>query len=226
MNKLKIFIFKIIFSLILFSGSSYAKNIPPGSGIGDVPANILILLDKSGSMSVRMTSGSGFMYPYSAAADSSGDVYVGSYWTYGIKKLTYATGAVDTSFASSGTYTGSGNCRSYYPMNIKIHNGYMYVASYYQHRVFRVNLSTGACDWNHYIRYARNIAIGNNILYATGYYGNAVIRNLSTSSNISCSWSGNLKSYTDYGSMAVDASGNNLYGFEFRYIYRLSLIHI
>ena len=51
MNKLKIFIFKIIFSLILFSGSSYAKNIPPGSGIGDVPANILILLDKSGSMS-------------------------------------------------------------------------------------------------------------------------------------------------------------------------------
>ena len=104
MNKIKFFVFKIIFTLILFTGSSYAKNIPPGSGIGDVPANILILLDKSGSMSVRMTSGSGFMYPYSSAADSSGNVYVGQYHIYGIKKFTYSTAAVDTSFASSGTY--------------------------------------------------------------------------------------------------------------------------
>ena len=73
MNKIKILLFKILFALIFLSNSSYSKNIPPGSGIGDVPANILILLDKSGSMSIRMTSGSGFMYPYASAADSSGD---------------------------------------------------------------------------------------------------------------------------------------------------------
>ena len=225
MNKIKFFVFKIIFTLILFTGSSYAKNIPPGSGIGDVPANILILLDKSGSMSVRMTSGSGFMYPYSSAADSSGDVYVGQYHIYGIKKFTYSTAAVDTSFASSGTYKGSGNCRSYYPLNMKIHNGYLYVASYYDHRVFRVNISTGACDWNHYVRYPRNIAIdtGNSILYANGIYGNAVVRNLSTNTNINCSWSGTLNSQSRYGSTAVDASGNNFYSINYSRMYRFTI---
>ena len=75
--KLRLFIFKILLSLLLLTSNGFAKNIPPGSGIGDVPANVLILLDKSGSMGARMTSGSGFMYPYSVTADSSGDVYGG-----------------------------------------------------------------------------------------------------------------------------------------------------
>ena len=172
-----------------------------------------------------MTSGSGFMYPYSSAADSSGDVYVGQYHIYGIKKFTYSTAAVDTSFASSGTYKGSGNCRSYYPLNMKIHNGYLYVASYYDHRVFRVNISTGACDWNHYVRYPRNIAIdtGNSILYANGIYGNAVVRNLSTNTNINCSWSGTLNSQSRYGSTAVDASGNNFYSINYSIMYRFTI---
>ena len=225
MNKIKILLFKILFALILLSNPSYAKNIPPGSGIGDVPANILILLDKSGSMSVRMTSGSGFMYPYASAADSNGDVYVGQYWRYGIKKFNYSTAAVDTTFASNGTYVGSGRCRSYYPLNMKIHNGYLYVAAYYDNRVFRVNLSTGACDWNHSIRYPRNIAIdtGNNILYANGLWGNAVVRNLSTNTNISCSWGSSLNSNSRYGSTTVDASGNNFYSIHYNRMYRFPI---
>ena len=43
---LKLFVFKIILSLLLLTGNAFSKNIPPGSGIGDVPANVLILLDK------------------------------------------------------------------------------------------------------------------------------------------------------------------------------------
>ena len=65
--RLKLLILKVILILSFFSNNSFAKNLPPGSGISDVPANVLILLDKSGSMSVRMTSGDGFSYPYSAA---------------------------------------------------------------------------------------------------------------------------------------------------------------
>jgi len=38
------------FTFIISSQSSYSKPIPPGSGAGDVPANILILLDNSLSM--------------------------------------------------------------------------------------------------------------------------------------------------------------------------------
>ena len=128
--KLKLLILKGILILSFFSNNSFAKNLPPGSGISDVPANVLILLDKSGSMSVRMTSGDGFSYPYSVATDSSGDVYVGQYWIRGIKKMTYSTKKNDTSFGSNGIYRGSGNCRSYYPMNMKVHNNKLYVASF------------------------------------------------------------------------------------------------
>jgi len=61
--KIKLFIIKVLLSLILITNNSFAKNLPPGSGVADVPANVLILLDKSGSMGARMISGMGFYYP-------------------------------------------------------------------------------------------------------------------------------------------------------------------
>ena len=110
-------------------------------------------------------------YYLPVATDSSGDVYVGQYWIRGIKKFTYSTKSNDTSFASSGTYRGSGNCRSYYPLNMKVHNNKLYVASFYQNRVFRIDLTSGSCDWNQFLNYPRNISIAQNTLYATGYRG-------------------------------------------------------
>ncbi len=208
--RIKIVILKLFLSLILLSGNAIAKNLPPGSGISDVPANVLILLDKSGSMGARMTSGAGIYYPYSVAVDTNGDVYAGQYYTYGIKKFTYGSKAVDTSFAQNGTYKGSGNCLSYYPYDMEVHNGYLYVATYYRHRVFRINLSTGKCDWNSKrIYYARNVTISsNNILYAFGSWGNNVVRNVSTNTDISCS----TPQWARYTSgTTVDASSSNFY---------------
>ena len=46
-------LYKILFLLIFtlnFNQFTYAKPLPPGSGEGDVRANILILLDSSASM--------------------------------------------------------------------------------------------------------------------------------------------------------------------------------
>jgi hypothetical protein len=182
--KVKIFILKLIFTLILFSQNSFAKNLPPGSGISDVPANVLILLDKSGSMGARMISGSGFMYPLSVAADANGDIYGAQYWTYGIKKLTYATGAVDSTFGARGIYRGGGNCRSWYNYAMQVHNGFLYVASYHHNRIFKINLTTGACDWNVSIRYSRHLSIKNNILTAFNHYGDSFTKNLNTNTNI------------------------------------------
>ena len=127
-----------------------------------------------------MTSGDGFSYPYSVATDSNGDVYVGQYWIRGIKKMTYSTKKNDTSFGSNGIYRGSGNCRSYYPMNMKVHNNKLYVASFYQHRVFRIDLSNGNCDWSGSLRYARQVSIAQNFLYAAGN-GGMVTYNISLS---------------------------------------------
>ena len=145
---LKMLLIKILFSVLILTSNVFAKALPPGSGIGDVPANVLILLDKSGSMSARMTSGAGVYYPESSAFDSNGDVYVGQYYTYGIKKFTYSTSQPDTSFGTNGLFRGTGSrgsCPIYYPRAMKVHNGYLYVTQYYGRKVVRINLSTNVC---------------------------------------------------------------------------------
>ena len=63
----KMLFIKILFSVLILTNNVLAKALPPGSGIGDIPANVLILLDKSGSMGARMTSGAGVYYPESVA---------------------------------------------------------------------------------------------------------------------------------------------------------------
>tara|TARA_Y100001935_G_C17094062_1_gene402650 strand:- start:328 stop:627 length:300 start_codon:yes stop_codon:yes gene_type:complete len=90
--RIKIFILKLIFVLILFSQNSFAKNLPPGAGAGDVPDNVLILLDTSGSMSYTTPQNSdSFFYPSAMAVDANGDIYAAQQDGYGIKKITYDT---------------------------------------------------------------------------------------------------------------------------------------
>ena len=63
---------KVIIILLFFITQGFAKNLPPGSGEGDLPANVLILLDKSGSMNVSSgTSGIPTRYPYRLAVGST-----------------------------------------------------------------------------------------------------------------------------------------------------------
>ena len=221
--KSKFLIIHVLILLLSLTGNVFSKALPPGSGIGDVPANVLILLDKSGSMGARMTSGAAIYYPEAVAFDSNGDIYAGQYHTQGIKKFTYATKAVDSSFGTSGIYKGTGNCRSYYPRAMKVHNGYLYVAGYYQHRVFRVNLSTGVCDWNYSGNYPNSLDIQNNILYSFNS-SNMLVRNLSTNTNISCSYSGDLRNQGRYArAMTVDHNGANMYLQNYRDLYKFAI---
>ena len=79
-----------IIILILFFGligsPANSKSPPPGTGTADVPANILIMLDNSGSMSARVRSGSALYYP--------SDVQTGS--PLGPFTITKTTDKVDT----------------------------------------------------------------------------------------------------------------------------------
>ena len=77
----------LLLSNTLLIKKVYSKALPPGSGVGDVPANVLILLDRSGSMSARLVSGAGVYYPWASTTDSSGDVYVAQLGAQGIKNL-------------------------------------------------------------------------------------------------------------------------------------------
>ena len=77
----------------MFSFQAQAKNPPPGTGTSDIPANILIMLDNSGSMSSKLYASVEVYYPLDVATDSSGNVYVMEYYNNRIKV-----------FNSSGAY--------------------------------------------------------------------------------------------------------------------------
>ena len=52
----------------------YAKNPPPGTGTTDIPANILIMLDNSGSMSGRLAGAVQIHYPVDVNVDANVDI--------------------------------------------------------------------------------------------------------------------------------------------------------
>ena len=56
-NFLTLAISKIIILIFLFNQTAFSKPVPPGSGEGDVPVNILILLDNSLSMNRKTITG-------------------------------------------------------------------------------------------------------------------------------------------------------------------------
>ena len=220
-------IIKISILFLILTGNVFAKALPPGSGQGDVPANILILLDKSGSMGARMTGGTTVYYPEALAFDSSGDVYISQYYTYGIKKFSYSNNTLDVNFGSSGTYRGTssgGACPVYYPKDMQVHNGYLYFNSYYTRKIVRYNLSTKKCETVTFTgSYPHAFQIQNNILYSIDR-NNIIVRNLSTNTNISCSYSGNLRNNGIYSrAMTVDKSGSNMYIKNSQYTYRFPI---
>ena len=106
----------LILILICFNQSSYAKPVPPGSGEGDVPANILILLDSSASMSRRI-SGTRVNDITGISMDSTGRYYATqSRGKRGILRFTTA-GEIDTTYnGNRGVWAGAANdtCSMYY----------------------------------------------------------------------------------------------------------------
>ena len=83
MARLTTIITVLFISLISFQAQ--AKSPPPGTGTTDIPANILIMLDNSGSMGTRLYSSVQIYNPLDVATDSSGNVYVLEYYNNRIK---------------------------------------------------------------------------------------------------------------------------------------------
>ena len=97
MIKITKYIFiKTIILLFFLISQGFTKSLPPGSGEGDLPANVLILLDKSGSMSIRAGStGVDSKRPYKLAvggtvADGGRNVFLNSRWSsYDKRNISY-----------------------------------------------------------------------------------------------------------------------------------------
>ena len=190
--------------VFLFSFQAQAKNPPPGTGTSDIPANILIMLDNSGSMSAKLYNSVQVYYPLDVATDSSGNVYVMEYYNNRIKV-----------FDSSGNYKrsfgGYGNsCNRWaYARQFDIYNDKVYIADTYNHRIKVLNLD-GSCVWNNGARfhYPHSIAVGSSYVYVG--HNNSYISHYTTNgvhqtgyynagSNLSYSWG-----------MSLNSSGNKL----------------
>ena len=213
--------FALFFSLILVNAN--AKILPPGTGTqADVPSNLLILLDKSGSMGWRMKSSQSMERMHDTITDSSGNIYFAQYSSRGIRKIDYASGNVDTNWGNNGTAGNRGNCQLNYSYQIAEHDGYIYGTSLYRNNVSRIRLSDGKCmkkidlkgnKWS----YPRGAVEHNGHLYIPTRAGLQTI-NLSTDVVHNCG-GGNQWKY----SRSMAGSGNYLYAHYRRYMYRGTL---
>ena len=192
----------IIVSIVAFQAQ--AKNPPPGTGTSNIPANILIMLDNSGSMSSTLYSSVQVYNPLDVATDSSGNVYVMEYYDNRIKV-----------FSSSGSYLrsfgsyGSGCNQWQYARQFTIHNNIIYLADTYGRRIKKLSL-TGGCISNASASYSypHAIAVSSGYVFV-GHAGNSIstyTQSLGSLGNQSIS-----TSYLNYSwGMSLNPSGTKL----------------
>ena len=151
MKKIKLFIIQIFLFSCLIISNSFSKALPPGSGVADVPANVLILLDKSGSMSATSYSGANINRPYSITPISN----TGNYITHDgstIYGVNHSANANTSIVGSRNTYRlrqRFPECSTYYDrgQNVLYHNNHIYLTGkYFYHGLpvlCKVNTTTG-----------------------------------------------------------------------------------
>ena len=116
---MKNYLISVIF-LFFSSSISLAKSPPPGTGTADVPANIMIMLDNSGSMAWGLLD-----RPVDVSVDASGNIYV----------LEYVKGQISV-FNSSGVLQRvcGNNTQGYkfnYPRQLTVYNNKVFSCTFY-----------------------------------------------------------------------------------------------
>jgi len=192
---------KIVIACLVLLWPSYllAKSPPPGTGTADIPANVLIMLDTSGSMSIQLQSSAQIYNPTDTRIDSSGNIYVLEYNYFRIRV-----------FNSSGTYIrtigrgyGTGCDQWRYAYQFTIYNNQIYIADYGGQRILVLNLTGGCVSQRSTVYpYPMGIAAGANYVYVSHWNYNtprisvhnslsrglSYVRNVYSSTNFYYAW--------------------------------------
>ena len=204
--------FFIFLSLLFFTSNNLlAKSPPPGTGSSNVPANILIMLDNSGSMTWDINGNyisswtKYIQQPSDVAVDSNGNIYA--------IQLSNKTIKV---FDSSGAFSKNiGTCSSTYPTALDFYNDTIYVLDYSNASVKVLDTSgncinqkvTGGGSWS-----AWSIAASNNHIFIGGFTQRyqSYIRMLSRSSLNQVAYHYNYPTYYSMSGIDVNSDGTKL----------------
>ena len=86
MNKFIGILISVLLISFTLSNNLFAKSAPPGTGKSDVKANILIMLDRSGSMGWTAPATAPVTNPFDAVIDSSGNHWASEHNQSRVKK--------------------------------------------------------------------------------------------------------------------------------------------
>ena len=200
-------IIKFLFIIIIFSpwGIVYSKSPPPGTGTSDIPANILIMLDKSGSMDWNISGRTTLEDPTDVEVDSSGNIYI---LEYGRNRI--------TKWNSSGTYIKDiGQTQSCNRWRgswfFKISDDKIYIADYDRRELLKLDLN-GNCIKRVRTPYhgPNGIEVANGYVFVTHYYAHRIaVYNTSNLGFVTSKYTGSTDIYYPQG-IDVNAAGNKL----------------
>jgi type IV pilus assembly protein PilY1 len=127
----KIFSYLLAIYFVVNINIAYSKSPPLGTGTGDVPANILIMLDNSGSMAWGLLD-----RPIDVAVDSSNNIYV----------LEYVKGQISVFNSSKNLQRVCANntlgYKLYFPRHIKVYGTEIFVTDTGNSRVLVIDKDT------------------------------------------------------------------------------------
>lgn len=227
-------IVKILFIIFFlgFTKNVNSKSPPPGTGTSDIPANIMIMLDNSGSMAwaVNSSSSSSLEYPIDVAVDSSGNIYALEYFRCRV-----------VVYNSSGTFLrafgscGEGDNQFISPHQIVISGDEIFITNSGTDKIdvkdlfgnFKRRISLGSSTVNS----VRGIAVYGNYLY-TNYEGRISVYNKFASgagssiqiynlSNSTCAYPVGLDVSND-GTKLLVSCNDSRYGGQQLLVYQLS----
>ncbi|NDB80165.1 hypothetical protein EB155_09905, partial [archaeon] len=214
----------LLFACLIIS-NSFSKALPPGSGDGDVPANILILLDKSGSMSAYSYYGETIPSIYGLEPIPGTGNYI--YHTQlGLGGINDTTGELAPIVQGNSKYEFFNNSCSTHSdsSNILYHNNHIYFdgmpgGQYQPATLCKVNTKTGTTT--SVIENIDPVGIKglkkhNDIIVLVNKSSRKIyLHNSATNNTVTCSPSGTLRgvleSAAEYAGkvvFAIDASGN------------------
>lgn len=159
----------LFIALLVFTKNVNSKSPPPGTGTSDIPANIMIMLDNSGSMNwaLNSSSASSLEYPIDVAVDSSGNIYALEYF----RNRVVVYNSSGTFLRAFGGY-GTSDCNVFNsPYQLTVHNNEVYVADTFNNRIVVLDTFGNCRRTLNLPTRVGGIAVNNNFMYMTGLNG-------------------------------------------------------